>query len=614
MYCMISVLFLLIQNPLVSSARVESIGPPGGSIRSVAVVSPGVLLAGTFHGKLYLSSSNGEQWNEITPPAIRKDHVIEDIVVSPDGLTIYLAIRALKDGFILRSVFPEKPTAEAIKAVQWEKILPGNSIRSIVISSEPVPSIYVGTDERVFISLDNGQSWSTSTFPFPDPQIESLVLDPDAPGTVYAGSWQRPYRSSDRGKSWHAIHAGMAPDSDVFTMIFDQSKTLFAGTCGYVYRSDNRGEKWTKLMTGLNSKRMHVLKMTTGGDIVAGSDSGLYRLDREESSWKQILNHIIIHDIAIDQMGYLVCATEGEGIIRVEYPSGQFVKINQGIFASSPRRVFKNKQNGVIAAIINQHNSNGIWIQDLAGWRQLPLDGLQDIQDVLFIEDMFFVATSDGLYIYAKNESGWFHVHLQTGNSIQKLFYTKKQQNLLAATSNGLLSMNLKTYESHLDESLKGVTILNIWASSTKSGAILAGTLDGLVRYYPSSNIWVKRARSLGDIPIYEISSNRDESILYLATGDGVYQTDDLGDTVAKLAGEFPDLACVGISTCENRIAALFSNGTVFQQVGDASTWSSVATIPAHAWHIACFDNDESIYVGTDGSGVIRCQPDQPSF
>ncbi len=612
----LSVLFLCLEIP--STARhptsntvVSSIGPPGGAIRSVAVVHDHLILAGSFHGKLFLSNDAGEHWVEISPGYLRKDHVIEDILVLNGGCSVFIVVRSMSDGFLMRARFETPPSFETLTAIEWQKMLTGNRIRSVAVSGESVPSIYAGTDERVFISTDDGQNWSISTFPFPDPQIESLVLDPNSPSILYAGSWQRPFKSLNRGKTWEPIHTGMAPDSDVFSMVFDSRQVLYAGTCGYVYRSENRGANWTKLQNGLKSKRMHNLKPSPEGWVIVGSDSGIYRLDQDEMIWKQIVDNIIIHDIDFSGAHQMICATEGHGLIRVSYPSGEVTHINRGIDASSPVRVFRNSDQNLVAAIINQHGSNGIWIREGMNWSKLQLEGLNaEIQDVHYADGVYYIGTPQGLFIYAKDETGWFHVQLQNGKSISRLFFEPKNSILIATTPDGLLRIDLKTSESRIDPELKNTSILSLWTSQQANGSILAGTADGLMRYYPETSSWVRRARQIEGIPIYDIISHPDESVLYLATGDGIYQTDNLGDTIGKLIDGFPDLACVSMARSNTGFAALFANGDVFHKPVEATRWDFLTRIRDHAWHIARFDNDPSVYIGTDGAGVIRLTPE----
>ncbi len=614
----LSVLFLFLGittvAPPPTTASVSSIGPPGGAIRSIAVLHDNLILAGSFHGKLFLTNDGGQQWLEISPDYLRKDHVIEDILVQDEGRAVFIAVRSMKDGFLMRARFEIPPSFETVVTTDWQKMLNGNRIRSIAVSGETPPSIYAGTDERVFISTDDGQNWTISTFPFPDPQIESLVIDPNNPDILYAGSWQRPFKSLNRGKTWQPIHSGMAPDSDVFAMVFDAHQALYAGTCGYVYRSENRGVNWTKLQKGLKSKRMHVLKTTPEGDLIVGSDSGVYLLDQSEMIWKQIVDNIIIHDIDFSQDHQMICATEGHGLIRVSYPSGEVTHINLGINASSPVRVFRNSDNNLVAAIINQHGSNGIWIRQGLNWERLQLDGLtSEIQDIHYANGVYYIGTPQGLFIYARDESGWFHVQLQSGKSITRIFFETRNSILIATTPEGLLTIDLRTSASRIHTELKDTKILSLWASPQPNGPILVGTIDGLMRFYPDTSSWVRRARQIEGIPIYDIISHPNESVMYLATGDGIYQTDNLGDTIGKLIDGFPDLACIAIARSNTGFAALFASGDVFQKRVEATRWSFLDRIRDHAWYIARFDDDPSVYIGTDGAGLLRLISDDSS-
>ncbi|HPQ41189.1 MAG TPA: hypothetical protein PLV45_12525, partial [bacterium] len=194
-------LMIALAAPAAGAFDYALIGPPGGSFKSIAYAGNGALLAGGFNGRLYLSTDYGAAWTDITPVDLTRGMTVEQIVVHPATNSVYFIVRDLKRGLLIHARMEDILSGFKNPDV----MLPEMPLRSLALSPDDPPRIFVGTEERLHYSLNGGRSWKAAPAQLPNPEIESLAIDPRDPDTIYAGSWQRPYRTTDFGRTWQPI-------------------------------------------------------------------------------------------------------------------------------------------------------------------------------------------------------------------------------------------------------------------------------------------------------------------------------------------------------------------------------------------------------------------------
>jgi photosystem II stability/assembly factor-like uncharacterized protein len=99
----------------------------------------------------------------------------------------------------------------------------------------------VDNNGSVFISTDEGLTWSTGTAAFPS--STSLLILPGS-GILVASRATGPHRTLDFGSTWSQATDGMS-DSSVYVLFRTEENHVLAGTwMGNVYYSTNGGEFW----------------------------------------------------------------------------------------------------------------------------------------------------------------------------------------------------------------------------------------------------------------------------------------------------------------------------------------------------------------------------------
>jgi hypothetical protein len=135
-----------------------------------------------------------------------------------------------------------------------------NNIWALAIDTSTSPrTIYAGTaDGNIYATTDGGLNWiqrvqlPDSSFGNPCTGSNSscvfiLIIDPSVPSTVYAGTSNGVYKSVDRGVNWSAFNDGFSELALQFVrdLKFD-SGALYAATSGGLYKLANGATTWTQ--------------------------------------------------------------------------------------------------------------------------------------------------------------------------------------------------------------------------------------------------------------------------------------------------------------------------------------------------------------------------------
>lgn len=290
-------------------------GIPSQSRRTKAIVrnpaGNGGVYAGTTEG-FWMSADNGKSWALTS----QREMEVNSIAVHPsEPNKIYIAtnnygIMVSNDGGKNFSIQNGNFTSRFM--------------HQIVPDIEHPNRYYATTNNTatgggfIFISDDGGQTWSPSTknlsvirvIPF------SLLQDKASPDTIYIGTNQGIYRSLDRGKSWNPITVKAAPAP--------KKKTVKGKTTAKVTTAANT------TTTAPTVKRIPVLKDTINelkytndgkNGILAATDSGLYRTYNISTGWEKlsfgegVSERVFVVSTSTAQPSTIWAGTERSGLI-----------------------------------------------------------------------------------------------------------------------------------------------------------------------------------------------------------------------------------------------------------------------------------------------------------
>lgn len=267
------------------------------------------VLASTGEG-LYLSSNHGLSWSHISKDFFRKDYFrifainslwnklfvgthYNGILSSNDnglnwenhsnGIPEFAWVNtfAVKDGIIYAGLEHDGIFMSSDSGSNWyyvNNIFPYSiTVYSIAIEDS---LILVGSAEGMYLSTNNGVTWSQSGKEIYDNQVYSCLIKNN---TFYAGIKDVGMLiSTDKGQSWSQKNIGDSPVSS-FTAC---GNTIYAGTIGAgVFYSTNNGKIWIQKIKGLRSYNIESF-LTIGDTVIAMIDTiGLFFTTNKSDNW-----------------------------------------------------------------------------------------------------------------------------------------------------------------------------------------------------------------------------------------------------------------------------------------------------------------------------------------
>ena len=136
----------------------------------------GVLMAGSDDGLVHVTTDDGQQWKNVTPPELPKFSQITMLAESPhDKGTIYMTVARHKMGDYAPYVFKTSDLGDT-----WEAItngLPGSDFCRVVRADPNREGLlYLGTELGVYVSFDDGANWQSLQGNLPVSPVYDLVV------------------------------------------------------------------------------------------------------------------------------------------------------------------------------------------------------------------------------------------------------------------------------------------------------------------------------------------------------------------------------------------------------------------------------------------------------
>lgn len=303
-------------------------GLHGKSIRSFAVApsDPKILVAGTLDG-IYRSFDAGTTWDRISPEHHAEIKNIESLAIDPQNPSVIyagtwhlpwkttdggLTWHSIKQGVIddsdVFSIIVSHASSSVVyasacsgiyksddAAAQFHKIqgIPSSARRTRVLRQDPVNPdvVYAGTTEGLWKTVDGGKTFKRITPP--NIIVNDVLVDPRRPAHVLVATDRSGVlRSDDAGATFTASNRGFT-HRHVAALLVDRNDTnvMYAGLVndkefGGVFATTDGGATWSQRNAGLGTRDIFVLRQLASGRVLAGTNAGLFVLERGSSQWQ----------------------------------------------------------------------------------------------------------------------------------------------------------------------------------------------------------------------------------------------------------------------------------------------------------------------------------------
>jgi photosystem II stability/assembly factor-like uncharacterized protein len=255
--------------------------------------SPSNVFVGTMGDAVYKSPDGGQSWSPYNAGLKEHVSVVNQFVFHPtDPDTIYTATTV--------GVFRSKDGGRL-----WVERMHGmkevHYVVTIAVDPHNSDVMYAGTTGGVYKTTDGTANWQlVNNGLIPKEKLDaamalgvnSVVTDPARPGTVYAGTTNGLFKTVDAGASWKRIEKGLA-DTYISVLLVDPltPDILYAGTRRGVHKTIDAGENWTGANDGLTSLNIRAMALSPPEPqtIFAGTNgSGLFRSVNGGKTWTAV--------------------------------------------------------------------------------------------------------------------------------------------------------------------------------------------------------------------------------------------------------------------------------------------------------------------------------------
>jgi len=203
-------------------------------VKALAINSKGEIFAGTNGAGVFKSVNNGNDWVEMNTGLTNKNILCLNMDKDDNllaGAWFYGAVYRLKKD-----------------AVKWEKLGVNDfDVHSVFTAQNTY--LYAGTQVNgSYRSVDNGKTWAATG----DFYGKTTYAFAQSANMIIAGVTDGIYVSNDNGGSWTQKNQGLE-DSQIRSLAVVENGYIFAGTLnGGVYRSKDNCNSWEKVNSGFD--------------------------------------------------------------------------------------------------------------------------------------------------------------------------------------------------------------------------------------------------------------------------------------------------------------------------------------------------------------------------
>jgi photosystem II stability/assembly factor-like uncharacterized protein len=426
------------------------------NVESIAVdpKDPNTVYAGTWH-LAWKTSDGGANWQHINKGMI-DDSDVFSVIVDHDNPAVVFASAC-------SGIYKSETAGNLFAKIQG---IPFSARRTRVLKQDPTNEniVYAGTTEGLWKTVDLGKVWKRMGSP--EIVVNDVMIDPrdsnkvllatDRSGVLASTNGASTWTPSNRGYAHRYVSAILADNKD--------PNTLFVGVVndreyGGVFYSRDAGQHWLQKAAGLGGKDVFALKQGPSGMLLAGTNHGMYALDRNASAWRPMNVVVVETTLKIPRKGARKAVTKTtlqksqleSRVNDLELgPEGWLAATTTGIYSSTDQgKTWKGGQvlgqidfvtvRAEASTVVAATRSNVLVSQDSgATWKQtasLPAYVVSIRSAAIASDSQIMIASREGAFRSGDGGATWEHaVNGLPGKDITSVSFDPTHKRLLATS------------------------------------------------------------------------------------------------------------------------------------------------------------------------------------
>jgi len=544
------------------------------SNNDIALMHTTYSLGGSYTHEVFYTSNGGTNWFPIYYSPANDGVVINNVAISPENGEKLFLMRGGSTTSTFGGLFTSTDAGQT-----WEEKISGNMYDPIAFNPDNANDILVGTgygyethQENLFRSIDGGETWSIvpiSWTTMSQDNITAITFNPSNTNEIIVLEENEIVTSSDNGATWqNNVYTEINPETYYYglTASFNPftSREILISTNFYPFLSDDGGTTLSKLESPFINSTGTIASFTSENEnhLYYGLRSGYIHKDFQEET------------------------EEGYGLQPLNQVFGSPVKVFSDPVVAG--RVFTNNR-VVNTSYLNVSANHG-----------------EDIK--LIASSMFFLILEDVSTSVTNPNISW----ISTGIEAHKIDLTDME--------------NIVDTNVPVPQAGEVVTAVQVDREDETTIYITQG-----VNFYKSSNdgvLWELAVTGLEDlIPendlIIDIEQNPlNANELMLATTNGIYLSEDKGDSWSLISSEFTNDVAFSTVTQDAIVAVThYSDGfniplpvaktKIIFSKDMGETWEEISPetlrYPITETSAFIFTQDAvAVYLGVQDLGVVK--------
>lgn len=467
-------------------------------------------------------------------------------------------------------------------------------------------------EARVVRSTDNGENWIEASAGLPD-ELHSLAVIGEqlfVIGTDSSSYETDIYSSTNFGESWQPI-GGETLDADDSDFLAVKGSNLFAVTHDRVYRSANYGESWTLVTTDLNADESWIeVKKGVPVDVevlslVATGDNLFASAWVSEEINEKPLGRASYHCVRCVKFEALFRSTDNghtwtllnwEKASKDTAHTAFYYVVARGdtLLACTWKGVFRSTNNGENWTAVN----SGLPAEE--GEQILPL-----VTTLAVIGGKLFAGTWDGVYVSANNGKSWTAANSGLPENTIVQSFAVDGRNLYASFgAHGvyLSQDDAKTWTS----AGSGSKVIGVGKITPIGTDLFTTNMQGLYRSTNSGDSWT----AVKPVPGFNqrdwgLSISASGTEIFVATNDNIYHSTDYGKNWNALNGTPPWGIVTLLASGTDVFVGAWEQG-LFRSTNNGESWTPVDSgLPEYSRGAYLTKIGENLFA-SDSSGIFR--------